>query len=32
VAWGLWQVWEPLAWIAAGAVALLVSFGYGGDA
>jgi hypothetical protein len=30
VTFGLWQIWEPIAWVAGGAALLLVSFGYGG--
>jgi hypothetical protein len=29
VAYGLWQVWEPLTFIVAGAGLMLVSFGFG---
>ena len=29
--YGLWQVWEPLAWLVGGAALVVVSFGLGGE-
>lgn len=30
ISYGLWQVWEPLTWITAGAALMLVTFGLEG--